>query len=148
MSGTQMATLACGSCGTLNRVDLARAAHHPKCGSCGARVPLDRTFEVGDASLEKVVKGTGVPILVDFHAEWCGPCKVMAPVLEEIARDRAGSALVAKLDTDRNPAMAVRFAIRGIPTLIAFRHGREVAREVGAVPRPRLEALLDRAAEA
>jgi thioredoxin-like negative regulator of GroEL len=72
----------------------------------------------------------------------------MAPLLDELARERQGKVLVAKLDTDRNPTMAVRFAISGIPTLIAFRQGREVAREVGAVPRPRLQGLIDRAAGA
>ena len=85
-------------------------------------------------------------MLVDFYADWCGPCKIMAPTLDQLARKRAGEALVLKLDTDRNPAMAIRYQIRGIPTLIAYSGGREVAREVGAVPPPRLEALLDRAA--
>ena len=76
-----------------------------------------------------------MPVLVDFYADWCGPCKMMAPVLDEIARERAGEVLVAKLDTDRNPTMAVRYDIRGIPNLIVFRDGREVARQVGAAPR-------------
>jgi thioredoxin 2 len=141
------ATVACPVCARLNRIDLARTEAQPKCGACGAAIPLDRPVAVGDRDFERVVAGTDVPVLVDFHADWCGPCKVMAPALDRLARDRAGSALIAKLDTDRNPATAARFAIRGIPTLIVFRGGREVAREVGAVPPQRLAALLDRAAQ-
>ena len=139
------ATVACASCGKLNRLDLSRAAAGPKCGSCGSPILLDRPVVVGDRDLERVVRDSEVPVLVDFYADWCMPCKAMAPVLDQLARERAGTSLIAKLDTDRNPTMAVRFSISGIPTLIAFAGGREVAREVGAVPRPRLEALLERA---
>lgn len=140
------ATIPCASCGALNRVDLSRAGHGPKCGSCSRPIALDHPIPLGDDQLERVVRDAEVPVLVDFYADWCGPCKIMAPTLDALARDRAGRALVAKLDTDRNPTMAARFGIRGIPTLIAFRGGREVSREVGALPRPRLEALLDAAA--
>jgi thioredoxin 2 len=142
------ATVSCPFCRTLNRVDLGRVADRPKCGECGRPMLLDRPVQVTDSDLERVVHDAEVPVLIDFHADWCGPCKAMAPVLDELARERAGTALVAKLDTDRNPNMAARFEIRGIPTLIAFRGGREVAREVGALPRPRLVALLDAAATA
>ena len=137
----------CGICGTVNRVDLARLANGPRCGSCGKPLHLDRPLPVGDANLEKVVEGSEVPVLVDFWADWCAPCKAMAPVLDELARERTGRLVVAKLDTDRNPAMAVRFAIRGIPTLILFRDGREVARQSGALPRQRLDAFVDAAGE-
>lgn len=142
-TNTRRATVSCVFCGRLNRVDLSRAADRPKCGECGKPILLDRPVRVGDNDLERVVKDAEVPVLVDFYADWCGPCKIMAPVLDQIARERMGRLLVAKLDTDRNPAMAVRFGIRGIPTLILFREGREVAREVGAVPRARLDAMLD-----
>lgn len=145
-SGSRKVTMACSSCGTLNRVDLARAGDRPKCGRCGHSVPLDRPVPATDQTLERILRDAAVPVLVDFYADWCGPCKIMAPVLEQIARERTGQALVAKLDTDQNPAMAARHQIRGIPTLVAFRGGREVQREVGAVPKPRLDALLDAAA--
>jgi thioredoxin 2 len=144
--GAVGATVACPFCGTLNRVDLRRIGDRPKCGSCAKPMLLDRPVRVTDQDLDRVVAGTEVPVLVDFYADWCGPCKVMAPVLDAVARDLAGRVLVAKLDTDRNPAMATRFGIRGIPTLVVFRGGREVAREVGAVSRPRLEALVAQAA--
>jgi thioredoxin len=100
---------------------------------------------VSDGDLERVVRDAEVPVLVDFYADWCGPCKTMAPLLDDLAARHAGELLVGKLDTDRSPTMAARFQIRGIPTLIAFRGGREVAREVGAVPRARLEELVARA---
>jgi thioredoxin 2 len=136
-------TVPCASCSTLNRVDPERWRAGPKCGQCGEPMLLERPVPVSDRYLERVVAGTDVPVLVDFYADWCGPCKVMAPVLDAIAREYEGRVLVAKLDADRNPTMAVRFSISGIPTLIVFRDGREYRREVGAVPRQRLEALLD-----
>lgn len=145
--GSGKATVSCAWCRALNRVDLARVQDRPKCGECGKPILLDRPLAAGDQDLERVVRDAEVPVLVDFYADWCGPCKVMAPVLDQLAGDQAGRVLVLKLDTDRNPTMAVRYAIRGIPTLIAFRHGREVAREVGAVPRARIDALLQRARE-
>jgi thioredoxin 2 len=138
------ATVACASCGRLNRVDLSRATAGPKCGACGRPIALDRPLTVTDASFDRVIGGSDVPVLVDFYADWCGPCKIMAPVLDAVAAARAGAVLVAKLDTDRNPSVAQRFQIASIPTLIVFRGGREVGRELGAIPRPRLEALLDR----
>ncbi len=142
---TSKATVRCPFCSRLNRVELARAGDRPKCGECGKPLLLDKPVVVTDADFERVVGNTDVPVVVDFYADWCGPCKIMAPVLDELARSRMGEVLVAKLDTDRNPATANRFAIRGIPTLIVFRGGREVARETGAIPAPRLNALVDSA---
>ena len=138
----KQATVACPFCGTLNRVDLGRIDDRPKCGECTKPILLDRPIRMGDNDLERIVQDADVPVLVDFYADWCAPCKIMAPVLDEIARARAGHVLVGKLDTDRNPTMATRFAIRGIPTLILFRDGKEAARLVGAQPRSRLEELL------
>ncbi|MBW3627717.1 MAG: thioredoxin [Gemmatimonadetes bacterium] len=140
------ATIPCGACGRLNRVDLARAKDGPKCGACSRPIALDQPIAVSDQSMVKVLRDSEVPVVVDFYADWCGPCKMMAPLLDDLARARAGEILVAKLDTDRNPAMASRFNIRGIPNLIVFRDGREVAREVGAIPRRRLDALVNSAA--
>lgn len=139
---TRKATVRCAFCGTLNRVDLARAADRPKCGGCAKPILLDRPIAVGDADFARIVGEAEVPVLVDFYADWCGPCKVMAPTLDEIARERAGEILVAKLDADRHPATVQRFGIRSIPTLIVFRDGAEVARETGAIAKPRLEELI------
>ncbi|MFS8638784.1 MAG: thioredoxin TrxC [Gemmatimonadota bacterium] len=138
-------TVPCPFCDTLNRVDLDRIDDRPKCGSCGRPILMDRPLKVGDQNLERVVADAKVPVLVDFYADWCAPCKMMAPILDEVAHDRAGSLLVTKLDTDRNPTMAVRYSIRGIPTLILFHEGREVGRQTGAVPRAQLESWIDAA---
>ncbi|HEU0301384.1 MAG TPA: thioredoxin TrxC [Longimicrobium sp.] len=139
------ATVPCAHCGRLNRVDLARAADRPRCGACGRPILLDRPLRLTDAEFDRVVADSSVPVLVDFYADWCGPCKIMAPVLDQAARERTGRVLVAKVDTDANPLVSQRFGIRSIPTLVAFRGGREVARELGAVPKPRLDALIDQA---
>jgi thioredoxin 2 len=138
------ALVRCPFCDTLNRIDLRRAADRPKCGECSRPILLDRPVRTSDADFDRMLKETDVPVLVDFHADWCGPCKVMAPLLDDVARERMGRLLVAKLDTDRNPGTAAKFRIAGIPTLICFRAGREVAREVGALPKARLEDLVDR----
>jgi thioredoxin 2 len=144
-TGGKRATVGCVFCGRLNRVDLARAGDRPKCGECQKPILLDRPIPVTDANLERVLRDSEVPVLVDFYADWCGPCKIMAPLLDDLARERLGEVLITKLDTDRNPEMARRFEIRGIPVLMVFRGGREVAREVGAIPKPRLAALVESA---
>jgi len=137
------ATVACPFCGTLNRVDMERVADRPKCGNCGKPILLDRPNAISDATFDQVTRDTTVPVVVDFYADWCGPCKIMAPLLDDAAHKRAGTLLMAKLDTDRNPLTGQRFGIRGIPTLIAFRKGEEVGRRVGAVPPAELEAFLN-----
>ena len=141
-----MATVRCIMCGTLNRVDMARAGQRPKCGSCGKPMLLDRPMPLTDADFDRVIADADVPVVVDFYADWCGPCKIMAPVFDDFAREHLGTVLVAKLDTDRNQATSQRFDVRGIPTLIVFRGGKEVARQVGAVPKARLEQLLTKTA--
>ena len=143
MPDNKTATVACPFCGTLNRVDLSRIGQHPKCGKCAKPILLDRPIAISDASFDKVTTDTTVPVVVDFYADWCGPCKIMAPLLDDVAHRRAGELLVVKLDTDRNPLTGQRFGIRGIPTLIAFRDGKEVARRVGAVPPAELDAFLN-----
>ena len=137
------ATVACAACGRLNRVDLARSADRPKCGACGRPLHLDRPLPVGEGAFDRVLADAPVPVLVDFYADWCGPCRMMAPALEAVARERAGRLLVAKVDTDRAPALTQRFRIASLPTLVVFRGGKEVGREMGALPKPRLDALVD-----
>jgi thioredoxin 2 len=110
---------------------LERAVQGPKCGDCGRPIRLDRPLKVTDSDFDHVVKGADVPVVVDFHADWCGPCKMMAPTLDEFARTQVGKVLVLKLDTDANQTTAQRFGIKGIPTLIAFAKGGETGRHVG-----------------
>lgn len=112
------AAVACPFCGTLNRVDLARLADRPKSGSCGRPILLDRPLAVTDANIDRVLADTEVPVVMDCYADWCGPCKIMAPILDDFARDRQGEVLVTKLDTDVNQATTRRFDIRAIPTLL------------------------------
>jgi len=140
---TRRATIRCPFCLTLNRIDMTRAEHGPTCGSCRRPLLLDRPIKVTDEDFERLIADAEIPVLVDFHADWCGPCKTMAPVLDDLARERRGTLLVAKLDTDANPRASERFGIRGIPTLIAFRDGAETGRLTGAVPGEQVRALLD-----
>ena len=95
-------TLRCQFCLTLNRVDMNRAADRPKCGECGKPILLDRPVKVSDEDLPQLIRDAEMPVLVDFYADWCGPCKIMAPLLDDIARARIGELLVAKLNTDRS----------------------------------------------
>jgi thioredoxin 2 len=141
-SVARTAVVPCGNCSKLNRIDLARVDQHPRCAQCKAPFTLDAPTVATDASFDAIVGGSTVPVLVDFYADWCGPCKMMAPVFAELARRQRGRALVVKVDTDANPQVAMRFGIRSIPTLILFRDGREAARQVGAVPMAALEQML------
>ncbi|HEV2751725.1 MAG TPA: thioredoxin [Gemmatimonadales bacterium] len=138
-------TVGCSFCETLNRVDLTRLDHGPRCADCGRPILLDRPQPVSGEALDRIIAEADVPVLIDFYADWCGPCRMMAPVLEELARDRAGQVLVGKVDTDRHPRAAMRSNVRSIPTLIVFSGGREIARQSGAVPRAMLDALLQSA---
>jgi thioredoxin 2 len=136
------ATTPCAFCSTLNRIDLGRLDQGPRCGSCKRPILLDRPVKVSEEQFDKVIAGTEVPVLVDFYADWCGPCRMVAPVVDALAHDRAGSLLVLKVDTDRNPGISERFGIRGIPALVAFHAGKESRRHVGVARRPELDALI------
>jgi thioredoxin 2 len=139
-------TLQCQFCQTWNRVDASRVADRPKCGSCGRPILVDRPWALTADSFARTISESEVPVLVDFYADWCGPCKMMAPFVDELAARHQGKALVAKLNTDLAPEISQSFGIRGIPTTIVFKRGAEVARLTGAVRLPQLEELLGRAA--
>jgi thioredoxin 2 len=138
---TRPVIVQCPFCSAPNRVDLTRLASGPKCAKCGKPLRLDRPQKVTDKDFQRTITESSVPVLVDFYADWCGPCKAMAPTLDEFAKRRAGEALVVKLDTDANPTTAARFGIRGIPTLIAFEGGKEKGRHVGMADMKVLEGL-------
>ena len=138
-------TLRCAFCDTKNHVDLARAADRPTCGECSRPMLLDRPVKVTQDDFDDTVLKASVPVLVDFYADWCGPCKMVAPLVDELAHQHIGKILVAKVDTDRAPEVAAKYDIRSIPTLIIFRDGAEVERSIGFEPE-RLRALAAEAA--
>ena len=144
-SASKTMTLRCQFCETWNRIDASRAADRPKCGKCGKPMLLDRPYPLTEESFARTIAESEVPVLVDFYADWCGPCKMMAPYVDEVARTYEGRALVAKLDTDRAQTTSTSLNIRGIPTSIVFKGGKEFARQTGAVPRKVLEEMLARA---
>ncbi|MGQ0649540.1 MAG: thioredoxin [Gemmatimonadaceae bacterium] len=139
-------TLRCQFCDTWNRVDPARADDRPKCGKCARFLLIDRPYPLFEDSFSRTVAESEIPVFVDFYADWCGPCKVMAPAVDELAAKNKGKALVAKLNTDQAQKTSQSFDIRGIPTSIVFVNGKEVARQSGALPLAALQQLLDRAA--
>lgn len=137
-------TVRCGFCTKLNRVDVTRAADRPSCGACGKPMLLDRPLKVSEEDFDRTVLDAAVPVLVDFYADWCGPCKMVAPLVDEIAHANVGRMLVAKVDTDRAQGVAARYGIRSIPTLIVFKDGAEVERSVGFEP-DRVRGLVQKA---
>lgn len=141
-TNAKKAVLPCAACGKLNRIDLSRADAKPKCGTCRIPLVLDAPVVLTDANFDTVVANSTVPVMVDFYADWCGPCKMMAPVFAQFAKQQRGQAIVAKVDTDRNPGVASRFAIRSIPMIALLKDGKEVARQVGAVPMGQLEQMV------
>ncbi len=136
--------LACPSCGAMNRVPVDKLAQGPRCGSCKTPVDPGKPQALTAATFDKVAKEGDLPVLLDFWAPWCGPCRMVAPALEALARRHQGRIVVAKVNTDEEQQLGQLFRISGIPTLVVMNGGREVDRSVGALPPPQLEALAQR----
>ena len=130
---TEYVHVACAGCATENRVAAGRLGDGPKCGKCGAGLLTGKPVELTDATYDSVIARTGLPVIVDFWAAWCGPCKVMAPQFEAAAHDLHTRVLFAKVNTEEAQGVAARAGIRSIPTLALFRDGREIARTSGAM---------------
>lgn len=143
-AATEHQLMRCPSCGAINRVPRARLASgkQPVCGRC--KTPLGATAHpvtVTDQNFHDEVEAASLPVLLDLWAAWCGPCRVIAPVIEQLAAELSGRVKVGKLNVDENPRTAARFGVRSIPTLLVLKSGREVDRLVGALPK---QEILDR----
>jgi thioredoxin 2 len=137
--------VACPACGATNRVPGDKVAQGlaPVCGKCRAPLPVGRPQPVTDASFAQDVLRSPVPVLVDAWAPWCGPCHMIAPVVDQLATELAGRIRVVKLNVDENPQTAARFDLRSIPTLLVLKDGREVDRLVGVRPKQEIMRRLE-----
>jgi thioredoxin 2 len=140
MSGADTTLLACAACGATNRVPVTRLSEEPHCGRCGAELLPGQPVELGDADFDRVVAASPVPVVVDFWAPWCGPCRQMAPQFAQAAAQLKGQALFVKVNSDDNPQTSARYGIRSIPTMVKLQGGREVDRVSGAMPAAQVAA--------
>ena len=137
---TANSIVGCPSCGKRNRVPPA-ATGTPRCAQCHA--PLPWIADAGDGDFADVAERSPLPVLLDLWAPWCGPCRMVSPALEELARSHAGRVKLVKVDVDTAPGTASRFDVRAVPTLLVLDRGRVVARQAGAAPAPALRSWLD-----
>lgn len=128
--------LTCLDCGQVNRVPVDRLSAGPKCGTCGTKLFAQKPVEVDLATLQKAARNDEVPLVVDFWAPWCGPCRQMAPQFAQAVQPLSGRARLVKLNTETHPKASQHYGIRGIPMLAAFQGGKEKARKAGAMPTP------------
>jgi len=134
--------LACPHCLALNRVPDERLADAPKCGQCGSLLLPGKPVDLNASSFDRFIARAGLPVLVDFWADWCGPCKMMAPIFQQVAAEMGTRVRFAKVDTEANSQISMRHHIKGIPSLILFKNGEEVARSSGAMEAHALKRWL------
>jgi thioredoxin 2 len=137
---------ACETCGTKNRVSARHLADVGKCGACKAALPpTNHPIDVDQSGFDEILSSAKVPILVDFWAEWCGPCKMAAPEVKKLAAEMSGRALVVKVDTESQPALSARYRIQGIPNFMVFRNGQPVFQQAGATSSAQMRKWLEQA---
>jgi len=135
--------LPCPHCNSINRIPAERMQERPKCGHCAAPLVDGKPVELNAGNFTQMITKSDLPVVVDFWAPWCGPCKMMAPAFSEAAGRFAGTAVLAKLNTEDEQVIGARYNIRSIPTLIVFRGGREVARQSGAMDLGNLQRFIE-----
>ncbi len=136
----------CPHCGRRNRVPAAVASGTPRCGNCHR--PLPWIVDAADDNFAEIAERATIPVVVDLWAPWCGPCRMVSPVLGDLAADLAGRMKLVKVNVDQSPQLQQRFGVQSIPTLLILRDGTEIARQVGAPPAPRLRAWVNDALSA
>jgi thioredoxin 2 len=138
-----MAIIRCEKCGALNSVADDLTTEHPLCGLCNAMLDTSAApRSIRGAALDQAIASSLVPVLVDFWAKWCGPCRTLAPHIEALAQQYAGKLLVLRLDVDADSAAAQRYGVQALPTLVLFRDGQEVGRKIGAISRSELNGWI------
>jgi thioredoxin 2 len=144
MVTVKMMIRTCTACGAHNRIPGARLAEVGRCGKCRAALPVSTApFDVPDAAtFDAIIGAASVPVLVDFWAAWCGPCRMVAPQVERVSHELAGRALVLKVDTEKLPALAQRYRVASIPNFAVFRGGALVRQQAGALPAAELMRLV------